>query len=100
VITTTLVYLGAVYTLQKEHLRTLQEEQFHLTMIIKGKTVDAEVEHLKNSLELLESTDSYLERCDNLPKLAGFEVNETFLQTIVTILGTSVATGLSYIATS
>ena len=57
----------------------------------------ANVEHPETSAasDMLEHTQSYLEKCDILPTLCGFEVNETFLQTVVTVLGTAIATGAS-----
>ena len=93
-ITLTLLYTTRSYGIQKQHLKTLQQEHFHLMMLMKSAN---DRETMQDAADLLQHTHSYLEQCDILPCLLGFEVNEVFVQTVVTVLGTSFATGLSYL---
>jgi len=97
VVIITLWKAAQAYSIQKDHLRILQQEHFHLTLLYK-QAVRANapgLEALQDASDLLEHTQSYLEKCDILPTLIGFEVNETFLQTVVTVLCTTIATGAS-----
>ena len=99
IITVYIRFAARARSIQQDHLKTLQQEQFALQMLMMGsRSAEVEVRAAAvHASELLQHTHAYLEQCDMLPTLLGFQVNDTFLQTVVTVLGTTLATGLSHL---